>query len=128
MKTLTSAEERAAVIARVQTLTPDSRRQWGRMTPHQAVCHLSDSFRGVMGGRPISPSSTIFSRTVVKWVALRAPMPWPHGVQTRPEVDQEIGGTKPGEFSGTGTRSRRSSRSSPAAPAAICIRIRSSDR
>ena len=98
MKTLTSAEERAAVIARVQTLTPDSRRQWGRMTPHQAVCHLSDSFRGVMGERSISPSSTIFSRTVVKWVALRAPMPWPHGVQTRPEVDQEIGGTKPVEF------------------------------
>jgi len=26
------------------------------------------------------------------------PMKWPHGVKTMPEVDQEIGGTKPLEF------------------------------
>jgi Protein of unknown function (DUF1569) len=68
------------------------------MTPHQAICHLNDSFRSMMSARSISSASTFFSRTVVKWVALRAPMQWPHGVQTRPEVDQEIGGTKPVEF------------------------------
>jgi hypothetical protein len=68
------------------------------MTSHQAICHLSDSFRTMMSTEPISSVSTFFSKAVVKWVALRAPMQWPHGVKTRPEVDQEIGGTKPVEF------------------------------
>lgn len=97
-KSLSDPRERASIMARLQRLAPDSRRQWGRMTPHQAVCHLSDSFRSMMSTEPISSVSTLFSRSVVKWIALRAPMPWPPGVKTRPEVDQEIGGTKPVEF------------------------------
>jgi hypothetical protein len=68
------------------------------MTPHQAICHLSDSFRVMMNPESISSVSTILSRTVIKWVALRAPMQWPHGTKTRPEVDQEIGGTRPVDF------------------------------
>jgi hypothetical protein len=35
----------------------------------------------------------------MKFVALRLPLPWPHGVKTRPHVDQEIGGTPPSDFS-----------------------------
>jgi hypothetical protein len=34
----------------------------------------------------------------VKWVALELPLPWPRGVETRPEVDQERGGTPPTEL------------------------------
>src|SRR5262245_7036014 len=68
------------------------------MTSHQAVCHLSDSFRTMMGGKPASSIATPFSRTVIKWVALKAPVKWPPGVKTIPEVDQEIGGSKPVEF------------------------------
>ena len=99
MKThLADAAARASLVARLQRLEPDSPRRWGRMTPHQAMCHLSDSFRSMMGTEPISSVSTLLNRTLVKWIALRAPMPWPHGVQTRPEVDQEIGGTRPVAF------------------------------
>ena len=70
------------------------------MTAHQAVCHLSDSFRSMMSPTAIRSVATPFSRTVIKWIALQAPLTWPHGVKTRPEVDQEVGGTKPMEFSG----------------------------
>ena len=97
-KALADPIERTAILSRVRGLAPDSPRQWGRMTPHQAICHLSDSFRSMMSPVPISSVSTCFSRNVVKWIALQAPMQWPHGVKTRPEVDQEIGGTKPVEF------------------------------
>ena len=97
-KSLAEPSDRAAILARLRRLTPESRRQWGRMTPHQAVCHVSDSFRSMMSPVPISSVSTIVSRTVVRWIALHAPMQWPHGVKTRPEVDQEVGGTKPVEF------------------------------
>ena len=97
-ETLTDPALRAALVARLQRLAPDSPRQWGRMTPHQAICHLSDSFRDMMSATPISSVATPFSRTFVRWIALHSGLPWPHGVKTRPEVDQEIGGTKPVEF------------------------------
>jgi hypothetical protein len=34
----------------------------------------------------------------MKWVALKVPLQWPHGVKTMPENDQEIGGTPPEDF------------------------------
>jgi hypothetical protein len=62
------------------------------------VCHLSDSFRIVSGQKLVSPATGPLQRTIVKWVALYVPLPWPGGILTRPEVDQEVGGTKPSEF------------------------------
>jgi hypothetical protein len=91
------------ILERLGAVRPDSRRQWGRMTPHQMICHLSDSFKFVFGEKEISSISNPFinnpfTRTVVKWIALYAPLPWIHGAKTRPEVDQEIGGTPPDDF------------------------------
>jgi hypothetical protein len=95
---IANPDQRAAIVARLRRLAPNSPRQWGRMTSHQAVCHLSDSFRSMMSSTPITSIATPLSRTVIKWIALKAPMKWPPGVKTMPEVDQEIGGTKPLEF------------------------------
>lgn len=86
------------LLTRLGRLSPESRRQWGTMTPHEMVCHLGDSFLAVLGDRPASSKETWLSRTVVKWIALHTSLPWPQGVPTRPEVDQKIGGTKPVEF------------------------------
>jgi hypothetical protein len=97
-RTLANSAERAALVARLERLHADSPRQWGKMNAHQAVCHLTDSFRSMMSDTPITSVATPFSRTVIKWVALKAPFKWPQGVPTRPEVDQLIGGTKPVEF------------------------------
>jgi len=98
MKTLNDPVERAALLARLDQLRPDSPRQWGKMSPHQAMCHLTDSFRSMMSDTPITSVATPFSRIVIKFIALKAPLKWPRGVPTRPEVDQLIGGTKPVEF------------------------------
>jgi hypothetical protein len=62
------------------------------------VCHLSDSFRMVVGQKPVADASTVFHRTIVKWIALYIPLPWLHGIRTRPEIDQECGGTRPADF------------------------------
>jgi hypothetical protein len=97
-KSLADTTARATVVSRLQTLAPDSRRQWGRMTPHQAVCHLSDSFRSMMNPVPMTSRSNVFSRTFIRWIAIHSGLRWPHGVRTIPEVDQEIGGTRPVEF------------------------------
>jgi len=62
------------------------------------VCHLGDAFRAALSEKYISPSSTVWKRTLLKWTALWIPLPWPHGFKTRPEMDQQQGGTQPGEF------------------------------
>ena len=63
------------------------------------VCHLSDSFRMGMGHKPVSHATGLLQRTVVKWIALYLPLPWPAArLPTRPEIDQQVGGTKPADF------------------------------
>jgi Protein of unknown function (DUF1569) len=98
MKTLAHARDKAEIVCRLRMLRPESLRRWGRMSAHQAVCHLTDSFRMVLGHKPVSHTSTLLRRTLVKWVALYAPVRWPTGVRTTREIDQELGGTTPVEF------------------------------
>lgn len=40
----------------------------------------------------------LLGRTAIKWSALYVPLRWRTGILTRPEIDQEVGGTKPVEF------------------------------
>ena len=99
MKTLLSPRDRNEVLDRLTKVRPDSQRRWGSMSAPQMVCHLSDSFRAALGEKYVSSSSTFLKRTLMKWAALWLPLPWPHGIKTRPESDQQQGGTLPTEFS-----------------------------
>src|SRR5215471_20331504 len=98
MNSFLNPSDKKSILERLNNVRPDSPRLWGRMTPHQMICHLSDSFKSKLGEKENSPANNLFTRTVVKWIALYAPMPWPHDVKTRPEMDQEIGGTPPDDF------------------------------
>jgi hypothetical protein len=98
MKTLAREQCKAEIVRRLRTLGPDSARRWGRMSAHQMVCHLSDSFRMMTGQTPVSDATGWLQRTLVKWIALYAPLRWPPGIPTRPEVDQQVAGTKPTDF------------------------------
>jgi len=98
MKTLARPEDKAEVLRRLRQVRPGTARKWGRMSAHQMVCHLTDSFRFAIGQKPASEASSILTRTIVKWIALYTPMQWPAGTKTRPEVDQERGGTPPADF------------------------------
>jgi hypothetical protein len=73
------------------------------MTAPQMICHLSHWFRVTMGEKAwkterISVTWIPLPSWFVKWVALDLPLPWPRGVETRPEVDQDCAGTPPKEF------------------------------
>ena len=98
MKTLARAQCKAELVSRLRTLRPDASRRWGKMSTHQMVCHLSDAFRMAIGQKPVSDASGPLQRTLVKWVALYLPMRWPPGIQTRPEIEQQSTGTRPGDF------------------------------
>jgi hypothetical protein len=63
------------------------------------VCHLADANRVALGQMSVSLYTPWWSQTLVKWIALRVPLPWPSDIPTRPELDQVLGGgTKPVEF------------------------------
>jgi hypothetical protein len=98
MKSILNDADRKALIERISRVTPETSRKWGRMSPHGMLCHLTDSFAGCLGEREVADRTTLMGRTVMRWVALSTPMPWPKGVATTPEVDQEREGTAPGEF------------------------------
>ena len=95
MSTLANADSRTALLARLRALRPDSSRRWGKMNPHQMVCHLTDAFRMAAGERRPAPVDTVFTRTFIRWFALHTPIPWPHGIPTVPEADQVAGGGTP---------------------------------
>ena len=98
MKTLQNSADLQEVRTRLAALTPQSQRQWGTMSVNQMLCHLTDSFRLTTGEKGASQTGGWFQRNVIKHMALQLPIPWPKGVPTRPEMDQQLGGTKPQEF------------------------------
>jgi hypothetical protein len=98
VRTLARQTDKAEILGRLRALRPDSKRRWGRMSVHQMVCHLSDGFRMGIGRKLVSHIAGPLRRTVVKWLALYVPVAWPPGILTRPEIDQEAGGTAPIDF------------------------------
>lgn len=101
VKSLGNPIDRADVLYRLHHVRADTPRQWGRMTAPQMICHLTDAFRGIMGERPATSPPPVIPRwrqRLLKLVALQLPFAWPRGVKTRPDVDQEKGGTRPGDF------------------------------
>lgn len=98
MKTLARERDKDEILRRLQQVRPESAARWGRMSAHQMVCHLSDAFRMATGEKAVSPHTSLARRTLVKWLALYAPLQWPPGLLTRPEIDQYVSGTKPSAF------------------------------
>lgn len=80
---------------RLDGIGPDSERRWGRMTAHQAVAHMTDTFRMALGERPVPDRSGWVLRIVGRWIAFHTPLPWPRGFRAAREIDQERGGTPP---------------------------------
>ena len=98
MKTLARERDKAEVLRRLGALRHDSVRRWGRMSAHQMVCHLSDGYRIVTGERTTQLAASPLPRPMMKWIALYAPVRWPAGILTTPELDQDIAGTRPVDF------------------------------
>ncbi|HEY1987039.1 MAG TPA: DUF1569 domain-containing protein [Terracidiphilus sp.] len=98
LKSLVKPGCKLEITARLATVGPRSQRLWGRMTAPQMICHLNDSFLGVMGDKAIELPAGFSLWPAFKWIPLYMPMKWPQGVPTRPEVDQFGGGTPPAHF------------------------------
>jgi MtN3 and saliva related transmembrane protein len=96
-RTLAQTDCRTALLERVKSLRPGSARRWGRMTAHQMLCHLIDCNRMALGELVVAAPKARVPRAIVKWVSLYTPMPWPAGIPTNPELDQDVAGTRPSD-------------------------------
>lgn len=81
--------------ARLLSLRPDSPRRWGSLSAAEVLCHLGDATASVLARPGGDPGR---SRPLVRWLALRSPLPWPRGAPTLPRIDPRAGGTRPTDF------------------------------
>jgi hypothetical protein len=87
MPTIRSLSDRAAILARLDRLTPDTRPQWGTLTAPRLLCHLADQLRMGLGDLPAQSRASFLTTTVLKWLVVYSPLKTPPGkVQTLPEM------------------------------------------
>ena len=98
MHTLESTADRHSIETRLSALTPSDQHLWGKMSVHEMLCHLCDSYQLALGEKTASLATGFLQRRVVKWIALNVPLQWPKGMPTRPEMKQGAGGTVPANF------------------------------
>ncbi|HLI77250.1 MAG TPA: DUF1569 domain-containing protein [Acidobacteriaceae bacterium] len=89
MRSLVDGRHREEIVRRFQSLLRDDRRQWGRMSLPEMLCHVRGAFCLAMGEiertgeappQPLPPR-------MLKFFALRVPMRWPRGIKTVPELE-----------------------------------------
>ena len=98
MKTFADAGVADDLARRLAALRPDSARRWGRMTPHEMVCHVRDTFLMDTDAKPVRSIGGTARQHAMRCVALYVPLRWPRGITTLAEVAQDRDGTRPIAF------------------------------
>lgn len=111
----------AHLVERLNALRADTPPKWGTLTAGEMLCHLGDATASVLdrgateSGTGSAPTAR--HRPLLKWIALRSPLPWPRGLKTPARVDPHAEGTKPGDFATDRQRAINGLRTFAAAPA-----------
>lgn len=98
MKTFQDEATIAEIRGRIGTLTEADGARWGVMTVREMVCHVREAYCWALVERRAAPGSLPRMHRVVKFFALRAPVRWPKGVPTLPELKKGQAGMIPGGF------------------------------
>ena len=86
MPTMQDAATRAAMLARVDTLSPDSAGRWGRMSVVQMLAHMASSLEMSIGILPVQPRRVPLIRSFpLKQLVIHV-LPFPKGTPTAPEL------------------------------------------
>lgn len=121
MKSIADPTALEQLIERLNALAPDTPRKWGTLTAGEMLCHLGDATSSVLkrGATERADPASTPARThpILKWIALRSPLPWPQGLKTPAAVDPHADGTKAGDFEADRKRAIAGLRTFAAAPA-----------
>jgi DinB family protein len=75
---------RESIRSRVQRLTPNARRLWGKMSVDQMLWHVNTALEQPLGRIRFSKPIPFVPKRIVKWVLLNTK--WPKGAPTQPEI------------------------------------------
>lgn len=70
----------ARLVERVNGLTPESERRWGKMNVVQMLSHVGRSMDWVVRGGEAQPDWDDRPSKAIKFLAFRIPLPWPKGI------------------------------------------------
>ena len=74
----------AAIRRRIESLRPDTPRQWGKMTIDQMLWHVNVSMREAVGEYKPQLKPIPIPKAVMRWAVLN--VPWGRGARTRPDM------------------------------------------
>lgn len=100
MKSLWDETLRTEIADRVRRLTPHSPREWGRMNPHQMLCHTADQLRMAVGDITTGQARGPLAFAPVRFLVIHV-LPWPKGKARLLGLIERFGRTPPDEFAPT---------------------------
>jgi hypothetical protein len=74
---------RDSIRARLQQLTPDARRAWGKMTVDQMLWHVNEALETALGRKDVAPMKLPLPAPIIKFMVLS--LPWMKGAPTHPD-------------------------------------------
>jgi len=79
-KNLLQAETRNEILSRIDKLTPDAKRQWGKMNVNQMLRHTTFGLQNAMDEMPVSgkPPNALM-RSLMRFVIMKTDLPTPKG-------------------------------------------------
>ena len=85
MKSIWNTVAQREVHDRLASLSADRRRQWGKMSAQQMVCHLSESLKMALGELKVTPKNVPIRYPPLKQLIVYL-APFPKNVPTAPEL------------------------------------------
>ena len=95
MRTIFDPELEQQTIERIQRLTPDAARRWGKFTAPRMVAHLIDALQTPLHEREVVVRRSITTNRIVRHVMIFW-LPWPKG--RVPTMTEYFLVTQPGDF------------------------------
>jgi hypothetical protein len=83
-KSIWNPSDRQSLLTRFDSLKPDQRPLWGKMSVSQMVRHCALPLLCAMGELPAKPKSTPFRHWPLQQLVIYV-LPWPKGAPTAPE-------------------------------------------
>jgi len=98
MENILTPTGKKEILSRLDRLTENSPRKWGKMKVNEMLAHMNDAIKISLGMKPAIDKSNFFSRNVTFNVGVYVLPVWPHGERTAPELDQQVQGSKARDF------------------------------
>src|ERR1051325_6349710 len=74
---------RDSIRARLQKLTPDARRVWGKMSVDQMLWHCNEAMEAALGKRPLEQMKMPLPKFMIRFMVVS--LPWVKGAPTHPD-------------------------------------------